>query len=143
MRTHKSFVSVKFVSAGFEREFEEPSRPTCSSSQRHSALGALVAPDDRWPHDVAVLAEQHRAVHLAREPDRWDRRAIGLRLLDRAQRLLPRAPPVVRLLFRPCRTGRREGLVWRGSRCRDRAVRLHDDGARAARSHVDADDRNI
>ena len=136
-----SLVSVKLVSAGLSVSSSSDSWPTCSSSHRHSALGALIAPDDRRPQHLAALAEQHRAVHLAGQADRVDRRAPGTRLTgDGPQRLLTCAPPVVRILLRPCGPRRREGIVRRGRRRRNRTVRLHNHCARAAGADVEADD---
>ena len=69
VRTHSSFVSVKLVSAGFDVSSSRRVAPIVSVEPAALGLGALIAPDDRRPHDRARVIQQHGAVHLTGEAD--------------------------------------------------------------------------
>jgi hypothetical protein len=76
---------------------------------------------------MAVVVEQHRAVHLARQPDGIDPIAgQAARRQRAANRLLTRAPPVGWVLLGPRGLRRRERRVRRRLR-REQAARLVDD----------------
>ena len=88
----------------------------------------LVVPQQGPPHDVVLLVEKHRAVHLAREADRPHVGRLELRLLhDGADRLHRRLPPIVRVLLTP----ERFGMV-----ARVRGHRLAEDFARSLMASV-------
>ena len=99
--------------------------------------GPLVVPEDRPANDLVVLVEEHRAVHLARQPDRANRGRLefrlGHRLADRADRGLP---PILGVLLAPERLGEvaRVGLHGGGQ---DRALLV--DGQRLGARGADVD----
>src|SRR5690606_35343005 len=75
-------------------------------------FGALVVPQDRRAHHLARIVEQHRAVHLAGQPDGGylvggDTRLVES-LADGPDR---RVPPVSRVLLAPQRPGRVVGVL--------------------------------
>ena len=101
--------------------------------------GPLIVPEDGAANDLVVLVEKHRAVHLAREPDRLDvgrfELGLGHRLADRADR---RLPPIVRVLLAPKRLGEVAGVGLHG-RGEDRAPLVDGQGLGARGADVDAE----
>ena len=103
----------------------------------------LITPDERGANDFVVFIEQDGAVHLAGETDSGDGTGIEAGKLQRfANGQSGRAPPVARVLLRPARLrAGKVGVLFRAGG-EDRAEIVENDGARAAGSDVDAQDRN-
>src|ERR1035438_5722622 len=61
-------------------------------------LGALVAPDERGPHDFVLGIKQNRAMHLPGESDAGDFISTGSRGVERSLNgHLAGAPPIARI----------------------------------------------
>ena len=134
---------MKFVSAGFDGQLQEPVAADRFVEPAAFGFRALIAPDDRGPQHLAISIQEHGAVHLAREADAGDR--IGRRAAfrqHRADRLLAGPPPVVGILLGPGGSWRRERGVVPRLGPEQAAVVVEDQGARAARADVDAENRN-
>ena len=103
-------------------------------------LGArsLVVPEDRRPDDAIGAVERNEPVHLAREPDPGDPSPVELRS-QHAEHDLGGVPPVVRILLRPTRVGRRERIAVLGDGG-DRTVRRDGDALHARGADIEPDD---
>ena len=135
---------MKLVSAGFDVSCEQPIASDRLVEPAAFVFGALIAPDDRGPQDLAGVVEQHGAVHLPGKADGGDRvgrdagsrehRADRPRWQARHQSSGSCSAQAVRGEAKRCVLG---GLPTRAGR---RLV--EDQRARAARADIDAENRN-
>jgi hypothetical protein len=115
---------------------DQPLEPDQLLDLRALGRGALVVPEDRRPQDAVMGVERDEPVHLAGEADR---RGFSTEL---GERLLARAPPLVRVLLDPTRPRCRERVRRFGARD-DVATGGDPQRLHARRPDVEADEDRL
>jgi hypothetical protein len=104
----------------------------------HLRLAALVAPDQRRPHDSSLGVKQHQTVHLSRKANAGDVFSAGSHLgQNRPHRIGGRLPPVIGMLFGPQRPLHVDVVVRRRHAARNTAIGVNKQRAGAAGADVE------
>src|SRR5262245_59527015 len=106
----------------------------------HLRLAALIAPDERRPNDAIGIIQQDQPVHLAGKADASNVLACRVRLCQHAtNRTLRRIPPVLWTLLGPKRAFHSHVFMGGRNSVSKLAALIDQKGARAARSHINAE----
>ena len=129
---------LKSGDRGVARDLDQPGGADFLGDGPALVLGPLVAPQQGRADHAIAFVQEHRPVHLPRQPKRQRRmRKPGD---DTLQNVLARAPPLLGVLLGPSRTRDRERIRGR-SRGDNVAEKVDGDRTRSARSDVQPDQR--
>ena len=139
-RTHISLVTVKLGSAGLQVSLNQLFGADFFGKLAALRFGAHVAPDQRGAHDVAVLIEHDRAVHLPGETNAGDVFSAQAGLRHRfAHGDAACAPPVFGMLLGPADLRGSKRRVLFGSGRDDAALLVDDQRACSAGANVNTE----
>ena len=121
------------------RQLNQPLRSNFRGDLAALFFRSLVTPDQRRPQHFAVRIEHHQAVHLPGEPNARNFIRGNFPCSEALRHGLARGrPPVVRILLGPSAMRCGNGFVLGGRRRNHASALVDQDGARAARPHIDS-----
>jgi len=136
----KQFREREIGEGRIAREFDEARKTGILRKLLRLFFGALIAPDDGGSNDVAVAIEQNRAMHLTGETDAGDvfsgSACVMKGFFDSRCAC---TPPIDGILFGPTALRRGKGLMVMSAGGGDAALSVHQQGARPASAHVNAE----